>query len=53
MNSSLHNIGRGIIHSVVESLLFIMHDMHRPSQNILEVREFQKGLTVKEFLEYF
>jgi hypothetical protein len=29
-----------------------MHDMHKPSLTILKVREFQKGLTVNEFLEY-
>jgi hypothetical protein len=35
-----------------KTLLFDMHDMHKPSLTILKVREFQKGLTVNEFLEY-
>jgi hypothetical protein len=52
MNSSKHNIGHRVIYSVLETLLFDMHDMHRPEPYIFKVREFQKGLTIKEFLEY-
>jgi hypothetical protein len=51
MNSSLHNIGCGVTNSGLEILVFDMHDMHRPSPNILKVTEFLKGLTIKEFLE--
>jgi hypothetical protein len=52
MNSVLHSNGCGVIHSAIESLLVDMCDMHKPSQNILKVTEFQKGLTVKEFLKF-
>jgi hypothetical protein len=45
----------------LESLFVDMHDMHKPSQNILKVTKFQnilkvtkfqRGLTVKEFLKF-
>jgi hypothetical protein len=49
---SLHSIGRGVTHGGLEILFFDMHDMYRPSQNILKVREFKKCLTVRDFLQY-
>jgi hypothetical protein len=52
MNSPLHNIGWGVNHNGLESLLFDMGDMHKLSPNILKIMEFQKGLTIKENLEF-
>jgi hypothetical protein len=52
MNSVLHSNGREVIHSAIESFLINMRDMHIPSQNILKVTKFQKGLTIKEFLKF-
>jgi hypothetical protein len=47
----VHNLGHGVIHSVIESLHVDIHDMHRPFRKIFKVTEFQKGLTVKVFTE--
>jgi hypothetical protein len=49
---SLHSIGCGVTPGGLEILFFDMHDMYRPSQNILKVREFKKCLTVRDFLQY-
>jgi hypothetical protein len=47
----VHNLGHGVIHSVIESLHVDIHDMHRLFRKIFKVIEFQKGLTVKVFME--
>jgi hypothetical protein len=43
MNSSLANIGWRVVHNGLESLLFDMGDMHRPSPNISKVMESKRA----------
>jgi hypothetical protein len=37
----------------LQTMLFNMDDMHTPTLKIEEDMEFQKGLSVKQFLEFF
>jgi hypothetical protein len=51
INSSVHIIGQGVLRGL-QTLLFYLVDMHRPSLNIEEVMEFQIGLSVKQIMEF-
>jgi hypothetical protein len=37
----------------IQTMLFNLDDMHIPTQEIDEDMEFQRGLSVKQFLEIF
>jgi hypothetical protein len=50
-NSLGYKRGQGVHHTDLQTLLFYLGDMHRPSPNIKEVIEFPKRLSVKENLE--
>jgi hypothetical protein len=47
----VHNLGQGAIQDDLETLFFDLGDMHRPTLNMKENMEFEKGLIVKQILE--
>jgi hypothetical protein len=52
INSLAHKLGQGVLQDGLQTLIFGLGDMHRPSPNMEEDMEFQKGLSVKKILEF-
>jgi hypothetical protein len=44
----VHKLGQGVLQGGLQTLLFHLGGMHKPSPNMKEDIEFQKGLTVKQ-----
>jgi hypothetical protein len=42
-----------MLHTDLQTILFILDDMHILTLKIEEDMEFQRGLSVKQFLEFF
>jgi hypothetical protein len=53
INSPLHDIGQGVLQDGLETLLFDLGDMHRPTLNMEEDMGFERGLSVEQILENF
>jgi hypothetical protein len=53
INSAVHKLGHEVLQNSLQTLLYNMDTMHRPSPNIKEVMEFEKGISVKQSLEIF
>jgi hypothetical protein len=53
INSPVHQVGQGVDHTDLQTLLLDLSDVHRPSPKIKEVIKFMKGLSVEESLENF
>jgi hypothetical protein len=51
INSPVHKHGQGVLHDGLETLLFDMGDMHRPTLNMVEDMEFERELSVKQILK--
>jgi hypothetical protein len=51
INSPVHKFGQGVLQDGLQTLLFDLVDMHRPSPNMEEDIEFQRVLNVKQILE--
>jgi hypothetical protein len=48
----VYKLGQGVLQNGLQPLLFDLGDMHRPSPKMEEDIEFQKGLSVKQILEF-
>jgi hypothetical protein len=53
INSSMLNLGHGVLQNGLQIFLFDLVDMHRLSLIMEDDIEFQRGLIVKQFLENF
>jgi hypothetical protein len=52
-NPSEHQLGQGVHHADLQTLLFDLGDRHRLTLKIEEVMSFPNGLSLKENLECF
>jgi hypothetical protein len=53
INSPLHKLGQGVLQDGLETSLFDLSDMHRPTLKMEKDMEFERGLSVKLILEFF
>jgi hypothetical protein len=49
----MHKLEQVVIQDGLQMLLFHQNDMHKLTPKIEEDMEFQRGLSIKEFLEFF
>jgi hypothetical protein len=52
INLLVYKLGQGVLQDGIQTLLFDLGDKDKPSPNMEQDREFQRGLSVKQILKF-